>query len=89
MVNANDPNWYGNFLSQHFTISRNKYGGTRKEESFWLTRSHRGGGSALLKHYAETTIGYDVFYVKCHEATKSLPLAVRKAFLGYYALVPE
>lgn len=78
-VNATDPSWYGKIVLQSFTIRKNNYGGAYKEESISLTEY----GDHFFWYFDG---GYDVFFVKCREAAKSLPLGVRKAFLGYYTL---
>jgi len=81
MVNAIDENWHGNVVEQHFVIKRGSGVGTTTKDESWSVYDQKTG---LLRQGVK---GYDVFYVKCRDAAKNLPLAVRKAFLGYYALV--
>jgi len=72
-INATDPDYLGEVLTQTITITKNKYGFVDERES------HRLGNKTVA-------ISYDVFAVNYLREARSLPDDIKKLFLGRYGI---
>ncbi|MBI4094794.1 MAG: hypothetical protein HY435_01210 [Candidatus Liptonbacteria bacterium] len=89
IIDAYDDSWSWELLLHHIIIKKNRYGDAQKKESFWNIDTRRTDNPVFRYTLDTTTLQTNVFFVKCRDAARNLPLAVRKAFLGYYGLVSE
>ena len=83
-LQATDNNWHGKSIVQVVIINPNEFGGALVQKEYVINGQLDFGSGFSLNGYE-----YDVFYSKCREDARRMPLEVRKAFLGHYDLMSK
>ena len=83
-LQATDNNKYGKTIVQTVIINPNEFGGALVQKAYVINGQLDFGSGFSLNGYE-----YDVFYSKCREDARRMPLEVRKAFLGHYDLMSK